>query len=189
MRILVIDDNATNLAAAAAQLKGHELTAARSYDEGRELIRGKYNKETYQYDQPGQYDAVLVDLLMPASKEAQGAGMKFAGQEMPVGIFLALLAAKKGAKYAAVFTDSDHHSHPASACFDAFNDKGECDPTPFTVAGANVILCNNRNWVNHYKPDNLSRPLEFDEWYQTGIATVIAKNWEELLKYLIAVAK
>ena len=145
MKILVIDDNQVNLDAAEAQLAGHDVTFVSSYDEGRELVKKKH-----------EFEVVLVDLLMPASREAQGAGMRYVGQEMPIGIFLALLAAKNGAKYVAVFTDSDHHSHPASACFDAFN-RGECDPTPFTVEGAKMLLSNTRNWVNISNPKTLPR--------------------------------
>jgi hypothetical protein len=144
------------------------------------------------------FDAVLVDLLVPASgKEQGGPGTRFIGQEMPVGIFIALLAAKNGAKYVAVFTDSSHHHHPASACFDAFN-KGEMSPTPFTVNGAKVILSNTRNWVNHFDPNDLTKEVDlyevipssgsYNDREREGLASgkiVIAKNWAKLLYYLL----
>ncbi len=130
------------------------------------------------------FDVVLSDLLVPASQQAQGS-MEFVGKEMPIGIFIGLLAAVKGrAKYVAIFTDSDHHSHPASACFDAFNE-GETEPTPFMVEGSKLLLSNTRNWVNQFDPKDLGRKLEHEE-YSKRSDTVRAKNWRALLAYLIA---
>ncbi len=130
------------------------------------------------------FDVVLSDLLVPASRQEQGPnGKVHVGKEMPVGIFIGLLAAvKAGAKYVAVFTDSDHHSHPASACFDVFN-KGEAAPTPFTVEGSKVILSNTRNWIGQFDPQDLSEALEYQE-YSARTDTVRAKNWAALLVYL-----
>lgn len=138
----------------------------------------KYQQAKREVEQesiiPFTFDAVLVDHLLPASGKQQGpGGRRFVGQEMPIGIFLALLAAKRGAKYAAVFTDTDHHSHPASACFDAFN-KGENNPTPFIVEGAKVILSNTRSWI------------DFDYKYDDKSVSDRKKNWKKLLDYLIS---
>ena len=67
------------------------------------------------------FDVVLTDLLVPASKQAQGReGMRFIGQEMPLGSTIALLALTAGVKNVAVVTDMNHHHHPASAAFDCF---------------------------------------------------------------------
>lgn len=175
MKVLVIDDSATNQEAARAQLRDHETTVVGTYDEGQRLVQKRHD-----------FDAVLVDLLLPASRQQQGGdGARFVGQEMPVGIFLALLAAKNGARYVAVFTDSDHHSHPASACFDAFN-KHENEPTPFTVEGARVFLSNTGNWVNHFQPENLAAEMSFEERSSGENPSVRAKNWRKLLDYLTA---
>jgi CheY-like chemotaxis protein len=68
------------------------------------------------------FDIVLTDLLVPASGQAQGGeGMKFIGQEMPLGTTIALLALCAGVKKVAVVTDMNHHHHPASAAFDCLN--------------------------------------------------------------------
>lgn len=183
MKILVVDDNWTNLEAARAQLKDCDLAVAGSYEVAQEWLgggRGYSVEKTNQHD----FDIVLVDLLMPAGAQQQGPdGQRFVGQEMPIGIFLALLAAKNGAKFVAVFTDSDHHSHPASACFDSFN-KSESDPTPMTVEGAKLLLCNTRNWVNYFRPENLAEKMEFNEWYNEQKPHVHAKDWRALLTYL-----
>ncbi|MEK7187863.1 MAG: hypothetical protein AAB691_03410 [Patescibacteria group bacterium] len=176
MRILVIDDNETHRKAAKAQLKNHELTVVGSYDEGQERVAKGH-----------KFEAVLVDLLMPASGQSMGSmGQEFVDQEMPNGVFLAVLAAKNGAKYAAVFTDSDHHSHPASACFDAFNPEGEGRPESFTVNGGKVILCNDRNLVETFRRDDLAKAMSWNEAQKDKGRAVRTKNWAGLLSYLTA---
>ncbi len=182
LKILVFDDNENNRKAAEAQLGKYNLTVVGTYDEAQELLC----QETF--------DVVLTDLLVPVSSQMLG-NMKehFAGQEMPVGIFIGLLAAVRSrAKYVAVFTDSDHHAHPASACFDAFNNGGESKPTVFTVEGSKVILSNTRNWVGYFLPENLSDDLlssgRLRNYLENGggfEGLVHAKNWAALLKYLL----
>lgn len=131
---------------------------------------------------------MLVDLLMPASGESQGQyGNKFVGQEMPIGIFLALLAAKNGAKYVAVFTDTNHHQHPASACFDAIS-CGENYPQIFKVADAKVVLCNSRGAINHYSSNDLSRKLTWREvisFKESKKPITSIKDWYKVLDYLL----
>ena len=160
MHILVVDDNATNGFAALEQLKEHDVKLASNYDDAQRLLGGewwsyfdgKYAGEEEAAPKPHEhnFEVVLVDLLMPAdchwAIDQDTPGWKFRGQEMPLGIFLALLAAVNGAKYVAIFTDS-HHNHPASACFDTFNNGGEGEPVPLTVNEAKMILCNNRDWI------------------------------------------
>lgn len=89
------------------------------------------------------WDAVLCDLLMPASSERMGKeGMKYVGLEMPLGIALALLAAKNGAKYVAVVTATNHHHHPASAMLDRLGSaywENECKPN-FVINGAQAMF-------------------------------------------------
>lgn len=196
MRILVIDDSVSNQAAAKAQLSGHEVTVVGSYDEGRDLLATE-DEDGIPREGKHDFEVVLVDLLMPASRHRQGnEGSRFVGQEMPVGIFLALLAAKTGAKYVAVLTDSDHHSHPASACLDVFNSR-EDTPSPLTVGGAKVLLSNNRQWVGYFSEDNFLDEVPMDQagtWEGTdgncpprvksGYAR--AKKWRVLLDYLVA---
>lgn len=158
----------------------------RSADEAKKIeysvARKAANEQATTYP---DFDVVLSDLLVPASSQAQGSRDSLAGQEMPVGIFIGLLAAVKArAKYVAVFTDSNHHSHPASACFDVFNDDGEAKPTPFNVEDTKVLLSNTRNWVNQFDPKDLNKKLEYEE-YSKRSDTVRAKNWAALLAYLV----
>lgn len=201
MKILVFDDNKINRDAAQAQLKDHDLTVVGTYDEAQELLIGKVDSWKFEEflgkglsakeakekaTRRTHFDVVLSDLLVPASAQKQGPkGGKYVGEEMPVGIFIGLLAAiRAGAKYVAVFTDSDHHSHPASACFDAFNYSGESSPVAFTVEGSKVLLSNTRNWVRQFSARNLSKALG-DEEKGKRSNTVHAKNWRALLEYLL----
>lgn len=92
---------------------------------------------------PPSFDVVLCDLLMPAGKTQMGPkGMKYVGQEMPVGFALSLMAAIHGAKYVAVVTDTNHHDHPAAAMLDPFlsrcphKDSTESGPPRFVTNGA-----------------------------------------------------
>lgn len=109
-------------------------------------MRRKWYDEYYKVKETCQvpyWDAVLSDLLMPASRESMGNdGMKFIGQEMPVGLVLALLAAKNGAKYVAVVTATNHHDHPASAMLDRLGEsywRDKQEPN-FVINGAQAMF-------------------------------------------------
>ncbi|MDP3774758.1 MAG: hypothetical protein Q8Q85_10890 [Gemmatimonadales bacterium] len=179
MRILVIDDGTEHLEAARAQLgSAHDVVLAGTYDEGRELLRGQRG-----------FEVVLCDLLMPASGNMLGSkeGLRLVGQEMPIGIFLAILAAKNGAKYVGLLTDSDHHSHPASACLDAIQ-RNEGHPDAFRIEGATVVLSNCRNWIRNFDPSDLATPIAYDVAYareKAGDSLVRAKYWPALLDRLL----
>lgn len=172
-------DLATQFGEFRARLSDDEAKSG-EYFAFRKMARERATTYTY-------FDVVLTDLLVPASAKSQLYD-GLAGQEMPVGIFIALLAVKGGAPHAAVFTDSSHHDHPASACFDPFNHSGgESAPTVFLLGGCKVLLCNTRAWMNCFDRDDLSRqletPAEIRECNQRhGI--VRAKNWAKLLAYL-----
>lgn len=185
MNILVFDDNQTHREAAQAQLTalGHTVTVAGDYSQAQELLhRDEYYLGT---DKLPSFDAVLCDLLVPASEQRQsGQGLQYVGQEMPIGVFIALLAATKvGVKYVGVLTDTDHHSHPASACFDAFNGH-VCEPTPFVLNDCKVIFTNNHQWVGPFAQSDLTKQLGWSE-ANGRTDTVRAKNWTALLEYLL----
>ena len=189
MKILVIDDSPVHQAAAKKQLTEHDLAVVGSYDEAVRLLEphisasGRWDRG--ECPKHG-FDVVLTDLLMPASGMLQGEGRKFVGQEMPVGIFLALLAAKNGAKHVAVFTDSDHHDHPASACFDPFNE-GKYMSVALPVAGAQVILVNNPNLVQtdtSIQPEEVEKERLDGSKYKLQIYPRI-KRWDLALRNLL----
>jgi len=171
MKILVVEDNAIHQEAARAQLsKGNDLTVVDKYEEAEKLI------------QDMSFDAVLVDLMLPASGRALRPEAKnlFAGKEMPIGIFLALLAAKNGAKFIAVLSDSSHHDHPASAALDFFNQEGCENPTIMMVGEAKMILTNNQSWLGCFKKSNMAKDVGWKKKHD-----VFAKNWGKLLQCLI----
>lgn len=163
LNILVVDDS-VNHQQAARQVLGaeHNLTVVGTHDGALELLAVKRDKEKYealraQYKEQGVedyhqkaraeselpfWDAVLCDLLMPAGRSVQGReGLKYVGQEMPVGWSLAITAALRGAKYVAVVTDMNHHNHPASAMLDAMTD------TVFDLQGARALFTNDVRMV------------------------------------------
>lgn len=154
MKVLVIDDSEHHLEAAQQTLAEHDLTVCNSYDQARELLshecgEEKRKKRKAEYLAQGEsddmarylsgipsWDVVLCDLLMPAGTHVEGKGRSYIGQEMPVGWALALLAAKHGAKYVAVVTDTNHHDHPASAMLD------DLDFHLFQIGEAKVLFTN-----------------------------------------------
>jgi CheY-like chemotaxis protein len=157
MKVLVIDDSQVHLKAALQTLIGHDITVCSTHDKADELLRQQYDENKVeklkaQYKVAGienpwskarvesklpYWDVVLTDLLMPAGRMAQGGeGLQHVGKEMAVGWSLALRAAKEGAKYVAVVTDTNHHHHPASAMLD------DVSGHVFTIDGAKVLMTN-----------------------------------------------
>lgn len=139
MNILVIDDSTNHQQAARQVLGEHNLTVVESYDGALKLLANEDDggKLLLPY-----WDAVLCDLLMPAGRSAQGdKGLKYVGQEMPVGWSLAITAALRGAKYVAVVTDMNHHHHPASAMLDAMTNM------IFNLHGAKALFTNHVRMV------------------------------------------
>lgn len=167
LAILVVDDSAVHRAAAQSQISDHDLVVVGTYEEALTLIEGnRWNICRREKAAPRHFDVVMVDLLMPAP--GLDRTEKRIGEEMPVGIFLGLLAAKRGAK-ALVFTDSDHHAHPASACFDSFNEFDETNPVAFPVGMGALTLSNNRRWVDGRNYGD----------------TVRVKNWAAALTHIL----
>ncbi len=181
MKILVIDDNQLHLDAAVAQLgKNHEVICAQTFKYGQELLGFTYEhgKTTHKHD----FDVVLCDLLMPAPDQMSSrSGM--GGQEMPIGMFLALIAAKNGAKYVGLLTDTNHHAHPASECLDGVRSWDNWGPARYDINGAKVVFCNN-DFVSVYSPTDLATPLEYTEYSKIS-GWENAKNWSAFLKYLL----
>jgi hypothetical protein len=139
------------------------------------------------------FDVVLTDLLVPASRQAQGGeGTKFVGQEMPLGSIIALLALVNGVKKVAVVTDMNHHSHPASAAFDCFGGTSKSE--------ANII-CTNR--VGRVMIDEATGQMVSEEFLDSDDGKKMypypegktwgdrkgliegGKNWGEILQQLL----
>lgn len=141
---------------------------------------------------PAPFDAVLVDLLMPAGRDAQGnTGAKYVGTLMPVGYPLALMAALHGAKYVGVMTATNHHDHPASATFDHLGGydagRGEDKKPPFTINGARVAFSHLRSClVEDTTCTRCSGVKGAEKCYycdDTGLGS--GKDWGKLLDFLV----
>lgn len=172
MKILVIDDTQKHLDSALLTLEGHDITLCSSYDEAIGWLEIKYDNEVImgkceQYKLEGMehynayckakeeigplpyWDAVLCDLFMPAGRDALGGGgWNYIGQEMAVGWSLALVAARRGAKYAGVLTATDHHNHPASAMLDRIDQGPSSEPHVLNIDGARVIMTNHAEFID-----------------------------------------
>ncbi len=87
------------------------------------------------------FEVVLVDMMMPMSKATLGPGVWNPKEEVPYGFILALRAAKAGAKYVAMVTDTNHHDGAMSAAIDHLGSayyRGS--EQPFEVDGAKVLF-------------------------------------------------
>lgn len=208
MKILVVDDKEENRKSAQALLSGHELTVVGDYEQAEKLLqpqvdrvkyddllvlRGLTEKSDWTLREAARkecivfpdFDVVLIDLLLPAGRNQMGdRGWQYVGKEMPIGIFLALLAARHGVKLVGVFSDLCHHDHPASACFDALNDNNENDPRALRVAKSKLVLCNCRNWVDDFQPNDFTKRVGYEQ-VRSGAPHVRAKEWNRLLDCLL----
>ncbi len=126
MKILLVDDSLIHRRAGKRQLEalGHQVVALYDYTEAQRMVE----KE--------QFDAALIDLLMPAEPTTLGpdAIKQYVGTEIDAGFPLALALAKAGIRLVAVATATNHHNHPASAMVDWF------EREPLTVNGAKVVI-------------------------------------------------
>ncbi|MFA7302256.1 MAG: hypothetical protein WC030_00710 [Candidatus Paceibacterota bacterium] len=110
LKIFVFDDSPANRRSAEITLAGHDLTIVGTYDEAQDALVAC-----------ADYDVVLTDLMVPASAREQGStGRALVGQEMPIGTTIALLAVMLGVKNVCVFSNMNHHHHPAVAALDVF---------------------------------------------------------------------
>lgn len=170
MKILVIDDKPTQIAAAKAQLEGHELVTTDSADKALVLLGEEEGDRTRECD----FDVVLTDLMMPAPRQGLGnqAMQEYVWSEtpplIPAGIFFALMAAKNGVKYVGLLTDTNHHNHPASALLDAFLGG------PMSIDGAKVVMTNSHFFLETQKAEGS------DPQHPSQI-----KRWDKLLTRLL----
>lgn len=166
--------------------RDYDKTSGVSDDERSARIDYWYNEARKRATVFPDFDAVLTDLLVPASGNAQGTkGKEFVGKEMPLGTTIALLAISNGIKRVAVVTDTNHHDHPASAAFDCFQG--------VKVVDGLVLYCTNRVDMVYRntstgevmlgrKEVSLKHPYEDGKY--TG-AERVGKNWGEILDQVL----
>jgi CheY-like chemotaxis protein len=185
MKIMVFDDSPIHRASAKAQLKGHDLTIAGTFDEAEDLLTpmkwGERNPCVKERN-PNfkEFDVVMTDLMVPASKHNLGYdGLKLAGQEMPLGTMIAIRALAVGVKRVAIITDTNHHSHPAAAAFD--------DLSGFSV-GDVKLFCNNYCVTSAFDEvtyEPLTIEMRNSEKYRGEKGIVYAKDWAKALATLL----
>jgi len=113
-RILVVDDNTENLAAAKELRWAGTVLTCSSYLKAMRLLDGI------------PFDIVMTDLMMPADEENQGQRSleEYVGQQMPMGAFVAAKALEKGVKHIFVVSDTGHHAHPVGHVAEELSKKG-----------------------------------------------------------------
>ena len=209
LSILVVDDEKNHRRSAEILLKGHNLLVVGSYDEAKDLLApkvdydlaSKLNKDQGlpwgdAYKKATTYpsfDVVLTDLMMPASRSAQGPeGLAFVGKQMPVGTFLILLALAAGVKNIAMVTDMNHHNHPASAALDPISG------SVITVGETKIFATNNAR-LGHFD-EATGESLSYDflnseegkekypevEKYGPRKGVFSGKGWDTILETLLA---
>lgn len=166
-------------------------------EEQKALYEAASIKARKQATTQSDFDVVMTDLLVPASKQALGGpGIRHAGKEMPLGAIIALLAIRAGARYVAVVTDENHHYHPASAAFDCFEEfEG------VTCASVKLICTNRPGGVRmdeatgdavddeFLKTDEGKEKYPFldpDDRYSPRKGIITGKHWGNILNALLS---
>lgn len=146
---------------------------------------------------PFPYDAVLLDLLMPATRNQQGhEGSRLVGELMPYGYSLALFAIQNGASKVAILTETNHHQHPMSAALDGLK-LGKV----MSVNGSSFLLARELS-VKLTHDDAVCADCggsgkrtgygkESNCWLcdGSGKETIYAKDWAKLLELLMGKAE
>lgn len=123
-RILVIDDDKTNLDLAKALLQKHDVVTALGFSAGMTEI------------EQGGFDAVLTDLEMPENAHYQAFSNGNPETTREYG-WLVMVEATLHGMPVAIVTDANHHRNWASAAFDRFQNK------PMDMNGQPVRWFNN----------------------------------------------
>lgn len=137
MKILVIDDNQAHLDAAKEQLgNDHELTLASSFDEAETILN--HGDHWYQ-DGPPNFDVVLTDMMLPASKN--GVSKEVEHPEQPYGLVFLLNAIRRGVKMIGLVTDGSHHTSPIHWALDMIGYDCKSDKKNVRILGNTKFWC------------------------------------------------
>lgn len=115
IKILVVDDKATNLNNAKAQFqnKNVELTCCPLFSVAADLLKINH------------YDILLTDLMLPGESHGISDTNPEIGVEVPYGLVLSILAKKIGVSHVAILTDINHHSGPIANAMDTLLGESE----------------------------------------------------------------
>lgn len=150
MKILVIDNEQTNLDSAIMQLGDeHEVITASSYDEAEKYLAGLIphvygcgrwdNIEREKGSENGfkkyHFDVILTDLFMPASRRA-GSSSPSVGEE-PLGLVIAMAALRINIPVAIV-SMGGHHSNQFSWAMDLIG-MGDYGRDPYRIGNTPFV--------------------------------------------------
>lgn len=107
-KILVIDDNQSNLNSAKNQFKNKNV----------ELICCPLYSVAVDFIKTEKFDIVLTDLMLPGEPEGISSTNLEIGEEVPYGLVLSILAKNYGVKNVAIMTNISHHSGPIAWAMD-----------------------------------------------------------------------
>lgn len=145
------------------------------------------------------YEAVLLDLLMPATSTAMGdKGQRFVGQLMPYGYSLALYAIQEGAPRVGILTETNHHEHPMSAALDPLDMYPDAMTT--TIGTSRFVLARELSLLLPVLPEKAcskcggagEQRTEGGNTYQcysckgSKVESFHGKDWAKLLQLLVA---
>ncbi|MFH1162057.1 MAG: response regulator [Candidatus Jorgensenbacteria bacterium] len=167
MKILLVEDNEFHIEAAQDQLREHELTIIRSFNELYPWRRGWDGPERQGFTL-SQYDAVLTDINLPSPVDtSSGLG----NMEGPTGLLVMLKALESGVKYIGAITDVSHHSKdPIAKGLDMWIHAGK----PIEAGNSRIFLeCYNACCYDSGDPN-------YEKWG----GGKSRKNWGRLLRLL-----
>lgn len=200
LKILVVEDNPTNIEAAKVALRDHDVTIVTGYDQARtelklEQFRDRCDaqmvldgKSKWKIDEDCRqraretlaepfdlFDVVLTDCMIPkgGSKCMNAEGMRLVEKQgpMPYGPILALTALEVGVRYVGVITSGNHHTDPFVFAFDSMGD--------FKLGEAKVVCTNNADvWIDSKTFEKLPHDTEKP-------AKIAGKDWSAVLEWLL----
>lgn len=149
-------------------------------DEDRKSLCQRLHEEAKQQASILPFDAVLLDLLIPASSRTMGEiGEQYIGKKSEGGNTLALRAIALGIRYVAVVTDMNHHNHPASAAFDRFPNCKRPDLSIFCTNDPEFILMDCITWELVTR-DFLNSPEGKVKYPENGCDANWNTTWEDI---------
>lgn len=167
MKILVIDDSERHQDAARSQLADHDVTIAEGYIEAAKLLGNESMTSARQSDHG--FDVVLTDMKLPMSDVNLTPEAFNPGELVSYGYVLALVAAKGGAEYVGVVTDTNHHDGAMSASLDLIDPRTKTR----TWEGEPNLSINGATTLFVHAP--LSRNEDDD----------LVKDWAKVLGWLV----
>lgn len=178
LKILVVDDSELQREAAKAQLSDHDLTVVNDFISAAKLLDPQWPDSTFK----PEFDVVLTDMLMPGgghglSREAKE---KYANQMMPMGIFIAMIAAMTGVKLVAIVSDMGGHDHPLAVGFQrqprgGDDDRLHINSIPVMGGGCSSLV--------RMRKDDLRTYVDYLE--RDTIPNVEVKDWRRTLDWIL----